>query len=134
MKAKFFFFCVMVCVISNSSPALAAPGRQEMKLSGNGWGLLLDSEAEWVDDEIFVPPVDVLQLPVNPPSCGWEKFRKMNLSKVLRKIGSDGNEIPPREMANDIYQQTIKEHQPEPLADSVLKEMDIILAKAREQV
>ena len=63
-----------------------------------------------------------------------EKFRKMNLSKVLRKIGSDGNEIPPREMANDIYQQTIKEHQPEPLADSVLKEMDIILAKAREQV
>jgi trimethylamine---corrinoid protein Co-methyltransferase len=62
-----------------------------------------------------------------------DKFRKMNLSKVLRQIGPGGKERSPREVAIEIYQQTIKGHRPEPLPDPVLKEMDNILDKAREQ-
>jgi hypothetical protein len=41
-------------------------------LSGDGWKLWLDKDAKWVDDELFLPPVDVAKLPVNPPTGGWE--------------------------------------------------------------
>jgi len=50
----------------------AAPGRWETKVSGEGWRLWLDKEAEWIDDELYLPPVDVSAVPVNPPTCGWE--------------------------------------------------------------
>jgi len=56
----------------NVSLVAAAPGRWEMKVSGEGWRLWLDKEAEWIDDDLYLPPVDVSALPVNPPTCGWD--------------------------------------------------------------
>lgn len=52
----------------------AQEGRWEKELSGEGWKLWLDHPALWYDDDIYLPPVDVSALPVNPPTGGWEKL------------------------------------------------------------
>ncbi|MFC1650992.1 glycoside hydrolase family 2 protein [Candidatus Latescibacterota bacterium] len=46
-----------------------------MKLSGKGWTLRLDREAEWQDDELFLPPVNISDIPENPPTCGWNNLQ-----------------------------------------------------------
>ncbi|MBT4484504.1 MAG: hypothetical protein HOC71_12600, partial [Candidatus Latescibacteria bacterium] len=60
--------CLFYCIVA---PA-ADPGRWECELSGPGWALWLDHDAPWIDDEVFMPPVNVSRLPVNPPGCGWD--------------------------------------------------------------
>ncbi|MCE5248874.1 hypothetical protein LLG96_01500 [bacterium] len=52
----------------------AGPGRWECELSGPGWMLWLDHAAVWADDDVYLPPVDVSKLPVNPPTCGWDRL------------------------------------------------------------
>jgi len=52
----------------------AAPGRMEKELSGGDWKLWLDCEAEWENDDIYLPPVNISALPVSPPTCGWDKL------------------------------------------------------------
>ena len=54
--------------------ASAAPGRVVMTLSGDNWRLWLDKKAEWMQDALFLPPVDLSKVPVNPPSGGWEQL------------------------------------------------------------
>ncbi|MCE5249698.1 hypothetical protein LLG96_05705, partial [bacterium] len=58
------------------------PGRWERELSGDNWRLWLDREAQWINDDIFMPPVDIASLPVNPPSCGWDKLNS-SADKVI---------------------------------------------------
>ena len=55
--------------------AIEANGRVEVDLSGPGWKLWQDADAKWEDDELFLPPVDVAKLPVNPPTGGWEALQ-----------------------------------------------------------
>ena len=45
--------------------------RTEIRLSGAGWKLWRDAKAQWDNDELFPPPVDISKLPVNPPTGGW---------------------------------------------------------------
>jgi len=65
-----------------SSFVTAAPGRWEKELSGDGWQLWLDREAQWIDDDIYLPPVDVSSIPVNPPTGGWDKFDSVDRKTV----------------------------------------------------
>lgn len=69
---RHFTLCLTVSVVALSMPA--QQGRWEKELSGAGWQLWLDHSALWYDDEIYLPPADVSQLPVNPPTGGWEKL------------------------------------------------------------
>ncbi len=64
----------VILVLATCIYSHAAPGRYEQKLSGEGWKLWLDHAAVWHDDDIYLPPVDISRLPVNPPSCGWDKL------------------------------------------------------------
>jgi PA14 domain/Glycosyl hydrolases family 2/Glycosyl hydrolases family 2, sugar binding domain/Glycosyl hydrolases family 2, TIM barrel domain len=48
-----------------------APGRTVMDVSGAGWKLWPDTNAVWQDDALFLPPVSLPKLPVNPPTGGW---------------------------------------------------------------
>ncbi|MFC1538359.1 glycoside hydrolase family 2 protein [Candidatus Latescibacterota bacterium] len=54
----------------------AGPGRWETELSGDNWRLWIDNEADWKNDDIYLPPVDVRSVPVNSPTCGWEELEK----------------------------------------------------------
>jgi len=72
------FFLVWLNLLLCVFHAGAEPGRWEYELSGEGWRLWLDREAEWIDDDIYMPPVDVSALPVNFPTCGWEKLHAVS--------------------------------------------------------
>lgn len=63
---------VFIGLILLSDLSYAREGRTETELSGGGWSLWLDHAADWDDDEIHLPPVDVSTLPENPPTVGWE--------------------------------------------------------------
>lgn len=54
----------------------AQEGRWEKELSGKDWKLWLDPTALWSDDDIYLPPVNVSALPVNPPGCGWDGLQQ----------------------------------------------------------
>ena len=60
----------------------AAQGRQEVDLSGKGWKLWHDKGAAWQQDELFFPAPDVSQLPVNPPTGGWEVLNSAQAQEV----------------------------------------------------
>ena len=61
-------------IIVVSSRLIANEYRWEKELSGVNWNLWLDQTALWYDDDIYLPPVNISALQVNPPSCGWDKF------------------------------------------------------------
>src|SRR5262249_22994237 len=65
--------CVAAVVLAGfpMSPATAQESRVEMDLSGPGWQLWVDKEAQWENDQLFLPPVDIRKLPVNLPTGGW---------------------------------------------------------------
>ncbi len=58
--------------------ASAATGRWEATVSGDGWRLWLDKDAEWIEDTVYTPPLNIASLPVNPPTCGWERFARLD--------------------------------------------------------
>ncbi len=77
----------LIILSAACSMASAAPGRWEQEISGEGWRLWLDTSAVWYDDEIYLPPVDVSRLPVNPPTCGWDGLEE-EYFKAVRVPGT----------------------------------------------
>jgi len=77
MLFLFMLFLFLIVVIAEANP-----GRWEKKLSGEGWKLWLDRNAQWENDEIFLPPVNVSNLPVNPPTCGWGNLDIMDGKRI----------------------------------------------------
>ncbi len=73
-------FLLISCLVP--SAVRAEPGRFERDLTGDNWTLRLDPQAEWLDDELFLPPVDLARLPVNPPTSGWDDFSFMEGKRV----------------------------------------------------
>ena len=62
---------VVACFLFYAS--VNAPGqRTTINLSGYDWKMTLEPDAEWKNDKLFVPPVDIQSLPVNLPAGGWE--------------------------------------------------------------
>jgi beta-galactosidase len=68
--------------VLNAGMVMAAPGRWETDLTGPGWKLSLDRSAAWTDDDIFLPPVDLSKVPVNPPSGGWDTLAASGAREV----------------------------------------------------
>ncbi|WP_036385815.1 glycoside hydrolase family 2 protein [Muricauda sp. MAR_2010_75] len=68
-----FFVLVMVMAFYGVS-AIGQNGRWERELSNAPWKLWLDHGALWYNDEVYLPPVDISKLPVNPPTGGWDKL------------------------------------------------------------
>ena len=74
IKPRRTLLFVLICFLFAVYTAVAEPGRWECDVSGEGWKLWLDREAEWIDDDVFMPPVTISSLPVNPPTCGWDRL------------------------------------------------------------
>lgn len=79
--SKVYLFSFVFLILINNL-LLSEPLRWGKNLSGSGWQLWLDHKAQWINDPVFTPPVDISKLPVNPPSCGWENFDKTDCKKV----------------------------------------------------
>ncbi len=69
-----FFLLPLLMLVCCATLAQAAPGRWETDLTGSGWKLWLDREAKWTGDDIYLPPVDLSGVPVNPPTGGWNRL------------------------------------------------------------
>ena len=62
-----------VCAAGFIAVALTAnAARTELNLSGPGWNLWADTNAVWQADELFLPPVNLAQVPGHPPTGGWQ--------------------------------------------------------------
>lgn len=57
--------------------------RQTVDLSGRNWRLWLDTASTWQQDTLWLSPDSLSSLPVNVPSCGWEKLEN-GLGKNIR--------------------------------------------------
>ncbi|HVT89777.1 MAG TPA: PA14 domain-containing protein [Tepidisphaeraceae bacterium] len=69
--------------LAADAPAAVADGtRQEIDLSGSGWKLWQDKDAKWQTDPLFLPPVDLSKLTVNPPTGGWDVLGKIAAANV----------------------------------------------------
>ena len=53
-----------------------AQQRLVQDISNNDWKLWLDPMAQWQNDVLFTPPVDVKRLAVNLPTGGWQALEK----------------------------------------------------------
>jgi len=82
MCGLIMIFCMLFVLLVpvTLSASTARPGRVEIEISGAGWQLWLDHAALWYNDDVFMPPVDMSKVPVNPPTCGWD-----GLDKTCRK-------------------------------------------------
>lgn len=50
-------------------------GIRNIPLSGLDWWLWADHDATYQNDTLWLPPVDISQLPHNAPGCGWDALR-----------------------------------------------------------
>ncbi len=73
-------------------------GQSVVNLSNQTWTIWPDPEASWNQDELFLPPVDMEQVPVPAPSCGWQDLygksgRKTQLPATVEQHtwGENGN-------------------------------------------
>lgn len=68
ISGKKYLLAFLFFTIHNILPA------QIIDLSTQDWGIWLDETAEWENDELFLPPVDLSKIPSNPPGCGWDQL------------------------------------------------------------
>src|SRR5574344_383091 len=73
----------MKLIILLLSLLAAAPlQRESVDLSDNDWNITLDFGAKYSNDELFLPPVNIGELPVNLPSGGWKLLDSPQVRKV----------------------------------------------------
>lgn len=66
------------------------------------WRLWLDEEAQWKNDKLHLPPVEIASLPVNMPtqvgyngSAGlyWSRFGGARMDELLKRVKDDGTKL-----------------------------------------
>jgi beta-galactosidase len=53
-----------------------AEAGERVDLSGLKWRIWLDRNAEWEAEKLHLPPVDIGQIAVQTPGCGWDSLAK----------------------------------------------------------
>ncbi|MEO7718825.1 MAG: malectin domain-containing carbohydrate-binding protein, partial [Capsulimonas sp.] len=72
MLKYFTSTALSVLLISQCSLALAAQSPSVTAVPNSGWRLLLDPQASWRDDKLYLPDeVKLETLPINAPTGGW---------------------------------------------------------------
>ncbi len=83
---KLFMTLTVLMILSVITSAQT--GRWEKEISGKNWSLWLDKAATFYYDDIYLPPVNVSALPVNPPTCGWDKLHNNSSLKTVSVPGT----------------------------------------------
>jgi hypothetical protein len=71
MKHTYFLLGAMALLLARPAAVYAQPGRSLINLTQNNWSVWLDTAAKWQNDKLYVPPVNLKEVPVNPPTGGW---------------------------------------------------------------
>ena len=66
--------------------------RAALNISGNGWRVWLDKDAQFDTDTLYLPEqVNLSKAATNPPSCGWDKL--YNQAGIMGKIPASFEEL-----------------------------------------
>ncbi len=71
-SAQCLWFAILIALLAPVIAAHAGSSRVVLDLAGPEWKLWLDPQAAWENDQLYLPPVDLAKLPVNPPTGGWQ--------------------------------------------------------------
>jgi len=74
---------------------MSQPARQELNLSGQSWRVWPDETAPWKEDTLYLPDeVDLQQIKVNSPTCGWKSLyqtgKTASLPVCVEELFSNG--------------------------------------------
>lgn len=73
---QFFLFCTF--------GLMGQSARQELNLSAQNWRVWLDETALWKNDTLYLPnEIDLQQIKLNPPTCGWKDIYHTGKTAVL---------------------------------------------------
>ena len=77
MIRKFILYAALpgFCLLAPTK-LLAQSGRKVIDISNNNWSIWLDTAARWQNDELYAPPVNINDTPVNTPTGGWKALNK----------------------------------------------------------
>ena len=71
--------CLVVIALLTLASCQSSPVRYEMDLSDLTWSIWIDSTASWEEDTLFLPPVALQKIRVNPPGNGWDYLENPGL-------------------------------------------------------
>lgn len=73
--------CVVAPIVLQDNIDLNT-SREKIDLNGAKWNITLDPEASWENDELFLPPINIDELPVNIPTGGWKLLENPDIKEV----------------------------------------------------
>lgn len=73
---------IVLVLFASCTPKSTENITNGIDLSVNNWYIWLDNSAEWVNDELYLPPVNIEQIPENPPTIGWDELMKQKGTKT----------------------------------------------------
>lgn len=71
--------------------SVSAQERLQIDLSSSPWNITLDEKAEWQNDHLYLPPVNLKQLPVNTPTGGWQLLEQPDKANVTLPATVEGH-------------------------------------------
>jgi len=75
-------FSIIGLVVLGLVGVARAESRVETDLSGQGWKLWYDQAAMWTNDALYLPPANVSQMAVHPPTGGWMALASKTVKDV----------------------------------------------------
>ncbi len=93
MKRVFIATILSIALLITTSTTISAS--EVISLSGEGWSAMLDPDAEWEGDKLYLPdelPADLSTLPQNSPTGGWSalKGRPVSVPMTIDEYFLDG--------------------------------------------
>ncbi len=64
----------LLLIIFISLQTLFLQAQNTIDISSQQWKIWLDNDARWQNDKLHLPPVNINELPVNKPGCGWNNL------------------------------------------------------------
>lgn len=83
-NALFLLGLMNICSLSAQQPF-------RIDLSSSSWNIKLDEKAEWKNDKLYLPPVDIRQLPVHIPTGGWQLLNTPDKANVTLPATVEGH-------------------------------------------
>ena len=73
---RYLYYIGLIAVVLMSCQKVDRSNYRYVKdISQQDWCMWLDKEAEWEDDQLYLPPLNVDTLPTNPPTIGWDELQ-----------------------------------------------------------
>ena len=69
-------FSLLLITVAFSAPAFPARLLPRSQSLNGTWNLWFDTSADWQHEQIFLHPQDLAEIPVHPPTIGWDEMLK----------------------------------------------------------